>query len=37
MRLQEEIYSLPSQDMVFVVEHFDAKVGRDTRTAGVAG
>ena len=35
MHLQQEINSLPSQDIVFVAGDFNAKVGEDTRSAGV--
>ena len=37
MHLQQEINSLSSQDIVFVAGDFNAKVGEDTRSAGVGG
>ena len=37
MHLQEEINSHPCQDIVFVAGDFNAKVGEDTRSAGVDG
>ena len=37
MHLQQDINSLPSQDIVFVAGDFNAKVGEDTRSAGISG
>jgi len=37
MHPQQEINSLPSQDIVFVAGNFNAKVVQDTPSAGVGG